>query len=228
MITSSEQCRYKTSSSGAAFSAQNLSNASACARVLGNPSNKYPCLINSGVNQCSIKPSTIDSGTNSPRSIYCRARSPSSVPCAISRRNHCPVEICSRLNFVSSFSAIVPLPEPGGPSRTTLRFMRSPRLETTFHAALLQEAVIMAVQQMGFHLPHRVKQHTHRNEQAGATKKLRDRRIDIQGIAQQHRNQCDQNQENRSRQGNAAHRPVKILTGRLTRTNAGNVPAVFF
>src|SRR3989449_6815667 len=52
--------------------------------------------------------------------MYDLAFFPRSVPCATLWRKMLPVEMCGTPRYAASFAAWVPLPAPGGPSRTSL------------------------------------------------------------------------------------------------------------
>src|SRR3989442_12990794 len=52
--------------------------------------------------------------------MYAFAFFPRSVPCATLCRKKLPVEMCGTPRYAASFAAWVPLPAPGGPSKTSL------------------------------------------------------------------------------------------------------------
>src|SRR5690348_17656987 len=86
------------------------------------------------------------SGTRSPRSMKLFASRPSSVPCPTLARKMSPVEIlgtcrCSAMNW-----ACVPLPAPGGPTRTR-RTSESP-------GASSEEALVVAQHELALDLLH--------------------------------------------------------------------------
>src|SRR2546422_11170524 len=56
--------------------------------------------------------------------MYAFAFFPRSVPCATLCRKMSPVEMCGTPRYAASFAAWVPLPAPGGPSRTSLMSRR--------------------------------------------------------------------------------------------------------
>src|SRR5581483_1959090 len=57
------------------------------------------------------------SGTSSPLARISLTLSPSSVPLLMCSRNRFPVESWTSRKFLCSFSACVPLPDPGGPKK---------------------------------------------------------------------------------------------------------------
>ncbi len=92
---------------------------SACGTLRGKPSSRKPaCASVSCRRLCTIAIVT-SSGTRSPRSMNALACLPSSVPVLTLNLKMSPVEIlgiarCEAMNW-----ACVPLPAPGGPTRTT-------------------------------------------------------------------------------------------------------------
>ena len=75
-------------------------------------------------------PIVTSSGTSSPRSMYERARRPSSLSLRRCSRNMSPVAMCGTPLAAATAAAWVPLPAPGGPNRSTasipLYFLRTP------------------------------------------------------------------------------------------------------
>src|SRR2546427_9835535 len=104
----------------AASSFVNLDSASACAIVRGNPSRMKPFFASGSLSRRSVIAITMSSGTSCPASMYAFAFFPRSVPCATLCRKKLPVEMCGTPRYAASFAAWVPLPAPGGPSKTSL------------------------------------------------------------------------------------------------------------
>ena len=83
-----------------------------------------------------------------------------------------------------------------GYSTPALRHSNTPfvlHLESASEAAFLEEAVVVAHQQMGFHLTHGVQQNTDHDQHAGAAEKGRDsvRNRRVHGPRQEDRNHRD-------------------------------------
>src|SRR2546423_10670585 len=55
--------------------------------------------------------------------------------------------------------------------------------EAAFDASLLEESIVVSHQEVRFHLSHGVQQNAHRDQNAGAAKKPRDTRVDIEPLA---------------------------------------------
>src|SRR3989442_10947043 len=108
----------------AASSFVNLDSASACAIVRGNPSRMKPFFASGSLTRGAVTEITMSSGTSCPASMYAFAFFPRSVPCATLCRKMLPVEMCGTPRYAASFAAWVPLPAPGGPSRTSLMSRR--------------------------------------------------------------------------------------------------------
>src|SRR2546428_472509 len=104
----------------AASSFVNFDNASACAIVRGKPSRMKPFFASGSFSRRSVIAITMSSGTSCPASMYAFAFFPRSVPCATLCRKKLPVEMCGTPRYAASFAAWVPLPAPGGPSKTSL------------------------------------------------------------------------------------------------------------
>src|ERR1700712_3208847 len=86
----------------------------------GKPSRMNPSATSSSLRRSSTRALVRDAGTRSPASRYFFASSPNLVPLLMLWRKRSPVETCGIPSFSTSFSACVPLPAPGGPSRTNL------------------------------------------------------------------------------------------------------------
>ena len=93
-----------------------LSNSSACATVLGNPSKMNPFSQSASCNLASTNPFTISSETNWPWSINFLASNPSGVLFAIAPLKMSPVEIWGISYFLINSFAWVPFPAPGAPN----------------------------------------------------------------------------------------------------------------
>src|SRR3989454_420322 len=83
-----------------------------------------PFLASGSFGRRSVIEITMSSGTSCPASMYAFAFFPRSVPCATLCRKMLPVEMCGTPRYAASFAAWVPLPAPGGPSRTSLMSRR--------------------------------------------------------------------------------------------------------
>src|SRR2546428_6798 len=83
--------------------------------------------------------------------MYAFAFFPRSVPCATLCRKMLPVEMCGTPRYAASFAAWVPLPAPGGPSRTSLmsRRERSQRSKDFGLGVHLDWDTILAVEDPG-------------------------------------------------------------------------------
>ena len=99
---------------------RNRSSAVACFLVRGKPSKIKPLAFGfSATLAFNILMVTL-SGTKAPLSIYFFASKPSGVLFFRLNLNKSPVEMCTSLNFLTSFNAWVPFPEPGGPNKIKL------------------------------------------------------------------------------------------------------------
>src|ERR1019366_9534859 len=141
---------------------------SACGTVRTTPSRIRPRACWGAAIVSRMIPMITSSGTRSPRSYAALALRPSGVRAAIDARITSPVEIFGMPRSAAIRSPCVPLPEPGGPSSTTI-IGRS--LEATLrapaepHAPLLHEAVVLPQQQVLLHLRERVERNTDHDEQ---------------------------------------------------------------
>src|SRR5690349_21638244 len=68
-------------------------------------------------------------------------------------------------------------------------------LEAALDAALFQESIVMAHQQMRFHLAHGIEHHADENQHAGAAEERRDRVRHLEEAVQDDRNNRDDRQE---------------------------------
>src|ERR1019366_533524 len=158
-------------------------------------------------------PMITSSGTRSPRSYAALALRPSGVFAAMAARITSPVEILGMPRSAAIRSPCVPLPEPGGPSSTTI-IGRS--LEATLrapaepHAPLLHEAVVLPQQQVLLHLRERVERDAHHDQQ----RRSAEAEVHIDEAADPDRQQRDQREEDRARQRDP-HDDVIDVIGRL-------------
>src|SRR4249919_979360 len=81
---------------------------------------------------------------------------------------------------------------------------------------------------MSLNLAHRIENHAHNNEKAGAAKKLRSDRRDVQSLAKQTGQNCDQGKKNRTCKSQAGHREIEEIRRLFAGTHSWDVPAVFF
>src|SRR5688572_7450033 len=116
-------------------------------------------------------------------------------------------------------------------SRSLLRMIileRPAMLEPALEAALFQEAIVVAHQQMRLHLPHCIQHDTDKNEDTGAAKERRHFVRHLHEAIKQVGNDCNNRQEHCAGEGDSAHGVVKIIARGLARTNARDVAAVLF
>src|SRR5437868_151652 len=110
------------------------------------------------------------------------------------------------------------------PSSTSLRRIAPAAADATF----AEEAIVMPLDQMRLHLPHRVEDHAHDNEQAGAAEKLRGDLWNLQTLAEEARQDRDHGKENRAGERKPRHGVIEEFRGRFAGPHARNVAAVFF
>src|SRR4029453_10084736 len=135
------------------LSARSLSSASAWAIVRGNPSRMNPRRGAGWAIRSRIRSTIRSSETRSPRSMMAWAFCPSGVFSRTAVRRISPVEMAGTPRRSARNFAWVPLPLPGGPRNTT----RIPRLAPTSpDAALLQEARVVVLDELGLDLLDRV------------------------------------------------------------------------
>src|SRR6476659_4573047 len=108
----------------------------------------------------------VASSTSSPAAMIPRTRSPSSLPAATASRSMSPVEMAQTPRRSHSTWACVPLPAPGGPSRTTRAWRLSAPSPTD--PASLHEAFVVAHHELALDLLDRVHGDAHHDEQRGA------------------------------------------------------------
>ncbi len=92
--------------------------------------------------------------------------------------------------------------------------------------ALLHEAVVVACKEVAFNLAEGVKADTHDDEQAGAAEELRNLRIDVHGVAKQHREDGKHRQEDGSREGDTRHGMVEEFCRGVARLDARDIAAL--
>src|SRR4029453_1097404 len=85
----------------------------------------------------------------------------------------------------------------------------------------------MTLDQVCLDLSHRIKNHTHDDEQTGSAKKLRRDYRDVQTVTKKTRQDSDQRQENRARKSQAGHREIEKIRGRFSRPDAWDIAAIF-
>src|SRR6202522_3806953 len=148
---------------------------SACGIVRGNPSKMNPQVQSGRFSRSSTIPSTISSGTRSPRAMIGLASKPSSVPRVTASRNMSPVERCGRFSSFEIRLACVPFPAPGGPRKISASFAvtfsgdRFTLLAATAtHSALAHETVVIPHHQLRFQLLHRIHRHADHDQQRRA------------------------------------------------------------
>src|SRR5579884_2166589 len=146
--------------------------------VLGKPSRIAPFLQSGLLSRSSTIGEITSSGTNSPLSILAFAASPRPVLFAAASRRMSPVEIWGMPSFLATTRAWVPLPAPGGPRKMSIcaisslssRALRSRGGAAPSHSSLLQKALVVPHNQLGFDLLDRVHGDAHHNQQRGAAK----------------------------------------------------------
>src|SRR5688572_10316145 len=115
-----------------------------------------------------MRPIITSSGTKAPDSMMRLASSPSGVPALTASRSISPVAICGTPHSCARFLACVPLPAPGGPRKITRTASGPPREGAGTRLRPLEEALVVAHEQMRLHLPHGVQGHADHDQQAGA------------------------------------------------------------
>src|SRR4029077_5640811 len=98
--------------------------------------------------------------------------------------------------------------------------------EATANSAFLQEAVVVAHEQVRFHLTHRVEHHTDQDQNVRPAEECGDRIRHAHETVEHDRNDSDHRQENSACQSNSAHGVVKIGAGGLAGAHAGDVAAM--
>ena len=98
----------------------------------------------------------------------------------------------------------------------------------TFEFTFAQEAIVVTLQQMRFHLAHNIEHYAYENQQTRATEKLQDRRcfINVHHPTQTGGEHKHDGKENRTSKSQAGHCEVEKLTGWFTRTHTWNVAAI--
>src|SRR5215210_6727725 len=119
----------------------------------------------------------VASSTSSPDAMIPFTFCPSAVPELTASRSISPVEIAGTPSWLASRVAWVPLPAPGGPSRTILgRPLRAiPKLVAgslsappTTDATLFHEPFVVAHHELAFDLLDRIHRHADHDEERGA------------------------------------------------------------
>src|SRR3954469_21084263 len=217
--SSSSTTSSSTTSSGVPASSSRSLKVFACGTLRGKPSSRKPLRASSSSSRDSTMPIVISSGTRSPASMNFFACCPSSVPWLTFARKMSPVEIfgiprCAEMNW-----ACVPLPAPGGPTRT--RRITAP--------PLAEEALVVAQHQLALDLLRRIESDADEDEHRGAaeregltgagTASWQERERDDR----QHR---DRRQVERAGQGEARQDVLEVLRRRSARPDAGDEAAV--
>src|SRR5580704_15224655 len=226
---------------------------SATGIVLGNPSKMNPLVQSGRFSRSSTIPSTISSGTRSPRSIIGLARKPNSVPRVTASRNMSPVERCGKPSSFEIRLAWVPFPAPGGPKKISASFAvtfsgdRFTLLAATAtHSALAHETVVIPHDQLRFELLHRIHRHTDHDQQRRAAEiklhvqpgqnESREVRIEphphqrqmLQMDTRNHpfRQQANDRQVDAAYERQPRQNPVDVVRSIASRPDARNKPAV--
>src|SRR6266850_1269492 len=172
-LTTSSSLRFTftTASSGSFRAFSTTSRISACLSVLGKPSSRNPRLASERASLRATSSPTTSSGTRLPDSTTAFALTPTGVPAAIASLKISPVEMWGMPNLSLIAAAWVPLPAPGGPKRTSLTspIPRGGSSATAPHARALQEAVVVAHDQLRFDLLDRVHRHPDDDQQRGSS-----------------------------------------------------------
>src|SRR2546426_9370614 len=227
-------------------------NFSACGKVRGKPSKTNPLAQSGCEMRSSTMPSTISSGTNSPRSMIGFASRPNGVPGATWSRNMSPVERCGIRYRRAPSCACVPFPARGGPRKITARFRPAagvgPKLATAAaQPSFPHKPFVVAHHQLRFELLHGVHSHADYNQQRSAAeierhaKTFQDEapRVGIkpspQGAGQvmqfdagnhPFRDQADQGEINATNESQPPENLVDVFGRVPPRSDAGNEPAV--
>ena len=99
-------------------------------------------------------------------------------------------------------------------------------LPSAADAAFLHEAIVVAGDQETFHLTEGIQADADDDQEAGASEELGDTRRDVHRVAQGHRQDRQNRQENGAGQRNLGHGVVQEIGGGLARLDAGNEPAL--
>ena len=94
--------------------------------VRGKPSSRKPSLASGSASRSRTMLMVTSSGTSLPASMYRLASTPRGVPWETFARKMSPVEIFGTERCAAMNSACVPLPAPGGPTRTSRIYRRNP------------------------------------------------------------------------------------------------------
>src|SRR6266536_2741440 len=209
--------RSSTTSSDVPRSLRIASSSYAWAIVRGKPSSRNPPLASSCASRSRTIAIVTSSGTRSPASMYFLASLPRSVPPDTFARKMSPVEIFGMLKFSAMNSAWVPLPAPGGPTRTSLTHcLPSP---------LAQEAFVVALHQLALDLLHRVEGDADHVQHGGATE--REVLVVAAGDREEEvRQDGNDAQVDRAGKGDTRQHELQVLGGGPARPDAGDEAAV--
>src|SRR5437764_11800279 len=86
-----------------------------------------------------------------------------------------------------------------------------------------QKSVVVPLNKMRFHLPHRIKHDTYDNEQARSAKKLRRNLRNVKSLAEQAGQHRDQSEKNRAGKSKARHGVIEEIRCRFARAHARNI-----
>ena len=92
--------------------------------------------------------------------------------------------------------------------------------------ALAEESIIMALEQEGLYLAHRVQSHTDNDKKSGSTEELCCHVGNIQRTAEKLRKDRNDHQEDRAGKCEATHGVVEEISRRLAGTDSGNETTV--
>src|SRR5690242_10020885 len=144
--------------------------------------------------------------------MYRLASTPSGVPCATLARKMSPVEILGTARCAAMNSAWVPLPAPGGPTSTSLT--RMPPARPPWPARSPEESLVVALHQLALDLFHGFQTDADDDQHGGAAER-EVLLVATDEVDEQVRQDRDDAQVDRARQGDAAQDEVQVLRGRL-------------
>src|ERR1700693_3568496 len=170
-----------------------------------------PLAVSFCANLSSTIPSTILSGTRSPRSMIGSARRPASVFRVTASRSMSPVERCGTPSCLAMRLAWVPFPAPGGPKKINARLSailtaeRLSLIATATDSAFAHETVVIPHHQLRFELLNCIHSYAHDDQQRRAT----EIKLHVQAV-----------------QHETPHVPVEPVTHQpqMLQVNAGNHP----
>src|SRR5215471_11765321 len=95
-------------------------------------------------------------------------------------------------------------------------------------SAFLQKPIIMAHEQVSFHLPHRVQEYADHDQHTRTTEKRGHSVRYVKRARQENGNYGNDRQKNCASQCDSAHRIMQVLAGCLARPHSWNVAAILF